>query len=168
MNQIIEMSVKIISSMLLLLLVSSSSYGSLDSKTVEAIHGNKPLLSAKLENNMKDFDLFGLNTDGKNYYGDEVKKMPYSTSYPFKNNIKVAPIKLPDNSQFVDEDGDQLSAIDTSSAITMKWYYTNAKNQLIEFEPEDSDTFCSLSEKGWYAPYKIKLEADGEIGRAHV
>ena len=161
MNQIINKSVKKISSILPLLLVSPSSYCSLDSKTVQAINGNKPLLSAQLENNMKDFDLFGLNTDGKNYYGDEVKNMPYSTSYPFKERIKVAPIKLPDNSQFVDDDGDQLSAIDTSSAITMKWYYTNAKHQLIEFEPEDSDTFCSLSEKGWYAPYKIKLEANG-------
>ena len=110
MNQIIDKSIKTISSVLPLLLLSPYGYCSFNSKTVEAIHGNVPWLSTQLESNMKDFELFGLNTDGKNYYGEEVKNMPYSTSYPFKERIKVAPIKLPDNSQFVDDDGDQLTA----------------------------------------------------------
>ena len=163
MNQIIDKSIKTISSVLPLLLLSPYGYCSFNSKTVEAIHGNVPWLSTQLESNMKDFELFGLNTDGKNYYGEEVKNMPYSTSYPFKERIKVAPIKLPDNSQFVDDDGDQLTAIDTTSPIVMTWYYTNENKELIEFKPTKSDTFCSLSEKGWYAPYKIKLEADGVL-----
>lgn len=151
---------KVICKLLLLLQFSPIGYAYLTSQTVQIIHGMRPSLSTEIENNIDDLDLFGLNVDDLNYYGSEVDTIPLQTSYPFKDKFKIAPIKQPNENQYYDNDGDQLDFLSAKDKINMTWYYTNAKNQLVEFIPTATDTFCSLSQKGMYSPYKVKLTAD--------
>ncbi|WP_143421902.1 hypothetical protein [Gilliamella mensalis] len=132
----------------------------MSTKSTLTIEGNRPKLSDAIENSIEDFELFGLTVDGKNYYGDEVNKMPIPVSYPFANRIRVAPLKQPDDSQFLDIDGDELDILNTKKSPNITWYYTNSSNQLVEFTPNKSDTFCSLAKTEKYPPYKVKISAD--------
>lgn len=135
-------------------------YALLPIKTVTTIVGSKPKLAETLEKSLDDFSLFGLTVNNKNYYGDEIKQIPISVSYPFRDNFKVAPIKQPDTNQYVDIDGDELNILDFKDTSQMVWYYTNANDELVEFKPKASDTFCSLTKAGKSAPYKITVSGD--------
>ncbi|OCG60992.1 hypothetical protein A9G41_07675 [Gilliamella sp. Nev5-1] len=129
-------------------------------QTVKSIEGTPPSLSPQLEKNIEDLELFGLAVDNKNYYGNEVTQLPISSAYPLKSQIKIAPIKQPDTQQYVDVDGDELGYLTTQSPPQMIWYYTDTKNQMVEFTPAKSDTLCSLAEEGKLGPYKIKILGD--------
>jgi hypothetical protein len=146
--------------LILLLQISPTSYAYLTTTTIQAIHGTPPSLSSEVEKNIDNLELFGLNVDGQNYYGAEIKNIPLQTNYPFKDRIKVAPLKQPNIAQYDDNDGDELDFLNTKYKTNMTWYYTNAKKQLVDFTPTATDTFCSLSQKGMYSPYKVKLSAD--------
>ncbi|OCG18573.1 MULTISPECIES: hypothetical protein [unclassified Gilliamella] len=143
-----------------LLQFSTISHAALSTKSTLTIQGNKPKLSDTIENNIEDFELFGLTLDGKNYYGDEVRNMPLPVSYSFLDRIQIAPLKQPDDSQYLDIDGDELGILNTKEPPKITWYYTNQSNQLVEFTPTKSDTFCSLAKNKKLAPYKVKISAD--------
>jgi hypothetical protein len=143
-----------------LLQFTTASYAILSTQTAHTIEGSKPRLSNKIEENIDDFDLFGLTIDSKNYYGNEVNNATLPISYPFKNHIKLAPLKQPNNEQYIDIDGDELDYLGIKEKVKMIWYYTNSSNQLVEFTPTDKETFCSLTQKGQLGPYKIKISAD--------
>ncbi|MDF7670169.1 hypothetical protein PT276_02940 [Orbaceae bacterium ESL0721] len=145
---------------ILLLNFIPSSYAMMDTMTLNTIQGDKPRLSPSLEENIDDLDLLGLNIDGTNYYGDEIKNMFLSNAYPFKKSISIAPLKQPNSEEYIDNNSDKLKELAIKSALTVSWYYTGPNNQLIEFTPSETDTFCSLSEKGKSGPYKIKLSGD--------
>ncbi|NUF49683.1 hypothetical protein [Gilliamella sp. ESL0250] len=138
----------------------TTSYAILSAKTVHIIQGNKPKFAYIVETNIDDFDLFGLTVGDKNYYGNEVNNIPIPISYPFKNQIKIAPLKQPNGDQYLDTDGDELDTLNTQELPKMIWYYTNLSNQLVEFMPTDKETFCSLAQKGQLGPYKVKISAD--------
>ncbi|NUF49682.1 hypothetical protein [Gilliamella sp. ESL0250] len=142
------------------LLFSTMSYAELTAKTINDIQGTAPSLSPQVEQNIEDLDLFGLMVDGKNYYGNEIAQLPISAAYPFKNQIKIAPMKQPNAEQYIDIDGDELGDLVTQTSPQIVWYYTNGKNQLVEFIPKNSDTLCSLAKEGKFGPYKIKISAD--------
>ncbi|MWP60968.1 hypothetical protein [Gilliamella sp. Pas-s25] len=142
------------------LLHFTTSYAVLSTKTSNMIEGTKPKLSITVEKHIDDLNLFGLAIDEKNYYGDEVSRAPFSTAYPFKNHIKIATLKQPNDEQYFDLEGDELDSLGTKQKAEMIWYYTNSSNQLVEFMPADNETFCSLAQKGQLGPYKIKISAD--------
>ncbi|OCG13861.1 hypothetical protein A9G24_07065 [Gilliamella sp. App6-5] len=141
-------------------LFSTMSYADLTAKTIKDIQGSVPSLSPQVEQNIEDLDLFGLIVDGKNYYGNEIAQLPISVAYPFKNQIKIAPMKQPNAEQYIDIDGDELGYLAINSPAKITWYYTNSKNKMVEFIPTDSDTFCSLAKEGKFGPYNIKISAD--------
>ncbi|OCG13862.1 hypothetical protein A9G24_07070 [Gilliamella sp. App6-5] len=143
-----------------LLQFTTTSYAALSAKTVHSIEGTKPKLVPILEEHINDFELFGLRIDDKYYYGEDLKKAPIPVTYPFKKRITVAPLKQPNNEQYLDLDGDELRFLNTKGKIDMIWYYTNNSNQLIEFKPTETDTFCSLGKEGKSGPYKVKISAD--------
>jgi hypothetical protein len=143
-----------------LLQFTTASYAALSAKTVHSIEGTKPKLVPILEEHINDFELFGLRIDDKDYYGEDLKKASIPVTYPFKNRITVAPLKQPNNEQYLDLDGDELRFLNTRGKIDMVWYYTNTSNQLIEFKPTETDTFCSLGKEGKSGPYKVKISAD--------
>ncbi|WP_085248409.1 hypothetical protein [Gilliamella mensalis] len=143
-----------------LLQITTTSYAVLSTNTIQIIQGTKPKFSSTIEASIDDFDLFGLTVDDKNYYGNEISNMSVPISNSFKNRIKVAPLKQPSSTQYLDTDGDELDTLDTKENLKMIWYYTNGSNQLVEFIPSDSDTFCSLATKGQVGPYKVKISAD--------
>ncbi len=150
---------------LLLLPFFQLSYANLTVETAKTIQGTLPRLSDELENDLKnDGELkqfFGLNVNGKNYYGQEsISNMPVPISYPFYNQITPAKIRQPDNTQYFDRDGDEFDYMTADSGINMVWLYTNSENKEVEFYPKSTDTFCSLAEEEKYAPFKVKLSAD--------
>ncbi|NUF49685.1 hypothetical protein [Gilliamella sp. ESL0250] len=143
-----------------LLQFTTIGYATLSAKTVHSIKGTKPKLSPILEEHIDDFELFGLTIDDKNYYGEDVKKASIPINYPFKQRITVAPLKQPNDEQYLDLDGDELRLLATKEKTDMIWYYTNSSNQLVEFKPTEMDTFCSLGKEGKSGPYKVKISAD--------
>lgn len=149
---------------LLLLPFFQLSYANLTIETAKTIQGTKPRLSDELESSLINTGelkpLFGLRINNKNYYGEEeIAKMPILINSPFYNQI-TAVIKQPDSTEYFDREGDELDFIAAEPVIDIVWYYTNAKNQLVEFKPKSTDTFCSLAEDKKYAPFKVKLSAD--------
>jgi hypothetical protein len=143
-----------------LLQFTTASYAILSAQTAHTIEGSKPRLTDKIEEHIDDFDLFGLTIDRKSYYGNEISRATLPISYPFKNRIMLAPLKQPNNEQYIDIDGDELDYLGIKEKVKMIWYYTNSSNQLTEFTPTDEETFCSLTQKGQLAPYKVKISAD--------
>lgn len=143
-----------------LLQFATTSHATLSSQTIEAIHGNRPRLSLTIEKKMDDFELFGLSYDGKDFYENNLSDMPVPVSYPFVKHFTVAPIKKPDNTQFLDSDGDEFDSMTAKDKVTIVWYYTNPEGKLTEFKPNDNDTFCGLTDKGFSAPFKVKISAD--------
>ncbi|OCG26111.1 hypothetical protein A9G28_07945 [Gilliamella sp. Fer1-1] len=139
---------------------SAEIYAQLTAKTSKVIEGDLPSLSPQIEKNIEDLELFGLAVDGENYYGNKVTRLPISSAYPLKNQIKVAPIRQPDTQEYLDVDGDELGYLATQSAPQMIWYYTDTEKQLVEFTPTKSDTLCSLAKEGKFGPYKIKVSGD--------
>ncbi|MWP60969.1 hypothetical protein [Gilliamella sp. Pas-s25] len=139
---------------------STMSYANLTAKTTKEIQGTAPLLSPIIEQHIEELSLFGVNVGGKNYYGNEIAQIPISPAYPFKNQIQIAPIQQPNIEQYLDIDGDELGYLVTQTSPKMVWYYTNDKNQLVEFIPKNFDTFCSLAKEGKFGPYKIKISSD--------
>ncbi|MCX8650309.1 hypothetical protein J3U21_07955 [Gilliamella sp. B2776] len=152
--------IKSITCTLLLLQFSTSSYGYFTSQTAQTIQGSRPSLTQEMELNIENLELFGLSIDEHNYYGNELANMPVPISYPFKDKIKPAKIKQPDDKQFFDRDGDKLDYLGVDGDISMVWYYTDASNREIEFKPKNNDTFCSLVAEKKYAPFKVKLSAN--------
>ncbi|MCX8650310.1 hypothetical protein J3U21_07960 [Gilliamella sp. B2776] len=153
---------------LLLLPFFQLSYANLTIETAKTIQGTQPRLSEDLENELLNNgelkQLFGLRIDHKDYYGEEgIASMPVPINHPFKNRFIPAQIKQPNENEYFDRDGDKLSYIlpaDPSKDIKMQWYYTDSRNNDIAFTPKDTDTFCSLSAEGKFAPYKVKLSTD--------
>lgn len=149
---------------LLLLPFFQLSYANLTIETAKTIQGTKPRLSDKLENDLKNTGelkpLFGLRINNKNYYGEEeIANAPVRPNSPFYNQI-TAIVKQPDSTEYFDREGDELDFIAAEPAIDIVWYFTNAKNEEVEFKPKSTDTFCSLAEDKKYAPFKVKLSAD--------
>lgn len=128
--------------------------------TIATIQGNKPRLATTVEDNFDNFELFGLTVDDKNYYGDDALNIPVSVSYPFKDRFKIAPIKQPDADQYLDIDGDELSALTLKDNTTLTWYYTDSNNKLVQFTPKNTDTFCSIAKDGKIGPYKVKISSN--------
>lgn len=139
---------------------STNSYAVLTTKTAEAIQGNKPRFSTTIENSINNFQLFGLTVNGKNYYGDETLTIPISVSYPFRDRFKIAPIKPLDADQYLDLDGDELSSLKLKNNSTLTWYYTDSNDQLVQYTPTETDTFCSIAKAGKLGPYKVRISSD--------
>ena len=127
---------------------STSSYGYFTAQTAETIQGMRPSLSQEMEMNIDNLELFGLVIDDNIYYGHkEIAEISIPIAYPFINRFAPAWIKQPNENQFFDKDGDELDYLGVDGDINMVWYYTDANNNDIEFEPKQFDSFCSLAAK---------------------
>ena len=145
---------------LLLFIYTQQTFASLSQTTAKVIEGTPPHLSLPLELTIDNLNLFGLKIYNQNYYGEEVNKLPITSNYPFKNKIQIAPLKQPNEQEYLDADGDELLFLTESPQIKMTWYFTDSNGKQVEFQPNDTDTFCNLGKKNIYAPFKIKLSSD--------
>ncbi|WP_085248405.1 hypothetical protein [Gilliamella mensalis] len=115
------------------------SHAYLTVRTAKEIQSNLPSLSTEIEQNIEYFEFFRLTIDGKNYYGNQVAKMPLSFPYPFKHKMTITP----NLEQYID--GDELGYLAIQSPAKITWYDAN------------SGTFCALAKEGKYYPYNIKI-----------
>lgn len=132
---------------LLLFIYTQQTFASLSQTTAKVIEGTPPHLSLPLELTIDNLNLFGLKIYNQNYYGEEVNKLPITSNYPFKNKIQIAPLKQPNEQEYSDADGDELLFLTESPQINMTWYSTDSNGKQVEFQPNDTDTFCNLGKK---------------------
>ncbi|NUF27293.1 hypothetical protein [Gilliamella sp. ESL0254] len=141
------------------------SYASYTAHTAQVIHGTSPSLSPLIEEHIDDLNLFGLKSGDEEYFGDEeIKNISLSGYSPLKSQLSSI-LKQPNSDEFFDPDGDEFKILNLRNQhkVSITWYYTNINNELVEFTLNNEDTFCSLSTRGMYAPFKVKLSANLDL-----